>query len=179
VIAVAAIAGVLVLGILPGVMIAAVLSLVFLLQSAANPAISVLGRWPGSDDYRDVERHPNCRGDDAVLVIRPNGPLVYFNVDVISDAVLDLALNRASKPRLVVLDLSYTPEIDISAGHALAGLRDELTAHGVEVRLAEVHHKTRLRLVEESLESAMGAVDRRKTIAEVVDGRSERHSSER
>jgi sulfate permease, SulP family len=178
-IAIAAIAGVLVLGILPGVMIAAVLSLVFLLQRAANPAISILGRWPGSEDYRDVERHPNCRGDDSVLIIRPNAPLVYFNVDVVSDTVLDLALKRETKPRLVVLDLSYTPEIDISAGHALAELRDELTVHGVEVRLAEVHHKTRLRLVDEGLEAAMGAVDRRKTIAEVVDGRSERYASER
>src|SRR5205814_730446 len=142
-------------GILPGVLLSAVLRLVFLLQRAAQPTFSVLGRRAETGEYRDLERHPECTAAPDVLVVRPNAGLVYFNADIVVDHVLDLVAGHKQPPRLVVLDLSFTEQIDPASVHALCALRDELAARGIELRLAEVHHRARERLILEGLEAAV------------------------
>ena len=60
-----ALMGVLLLGILNGVLVAVVVSLMMLLRAAARPHVAVLGRIPGSDRYSDLERHPDNEAVDA------------------------------------------------------------------------------------------------------------------
>ena len=54
-----ALVGVLTSGLLRGVLIGAVISIILLIRRASRPNVAFLGRIPGSRRYSDLERHPD------------------------------------------------------------------------------------------------------------------------
>ena len=73
--------GVLLLGIVKGVLLAVVVSLLLLLATAARPHVAFLGRIPGTRRYSDLDRHPDNELIPGVLVFRAEASLLYFNVE--------------------------------------------------------------------------------------------------
>src|SRR6185369_14761086 len=112
-IAMVALVGVLLLGILKGVLLAAIASLLMLLAGAARPHVAFLGRIPGTRRYSDLERHADNETLPGILVFRAESSLLYFNVDHVRQAVWD-RLRENSELRLVVCDLSDSPLLDIA-----------------------------------------------------------------
>src|SRR5262249_45643894 len=76
-----ALAGVLLMGVLDGVLIAVLASVVMLLGRVARPHVAFLGRIPGTDRFSDVTRHPENEALPGVLAFRVEASLVYFNAD--------------------------------------------------------------------------------------------------
>ena len=68
-----------------------------------------------------------------------------------------------------IVTFTFTEQIDPASVHALCALRDELAKQGIELRLAEVHHRARERLILEGLEAAVGPPNRRFGVPQVVD----------
>ena len=92
-VAMAALLGVLGSGLLNGVLLGVVFSLVLLLGRASRPRVTELGRVPGTTYFADIERHPENERIDDVLVVRNEGALLYFNVDHVRER------SRRSSPR--------------------------------------------------------------------------------
>ena len=124
----AAILGVLSSGLLCGVMIGAIISLVQLLRRASKPHVAFLGRIPGTQRFSDRERHPDNELLPGVLLFRPESSLIYFNVEHICDSISQRVRAETTPPNLVIIDLSAAPYMDLQSAHALAGLADEITA---------------------------------------------------
>jgi high affinity sulfate transporter 1 len=169
VVAIAALAGVLSSGLLRGVMIGAVISLVQLLRRASRPHVAFLGRIPGTSRFSDRARHPDNELIPGVLIFRPEVSLLYFNVDHVRDTILDRVRAEAGPSALVVLDLSAAPHVDLQSAHALAGLADELTAVGVRLQVVEARASVRDRLRAEGVDTKLGKVNRFSSIADVVE----------
>jgi SulP family sulfate permease len=169
VVAMAAILGVLGSGLLRGVMIGAVISLVQLIRRASRSHVAVLGRIPGTQRFSDCERHPDNELIPGVLIVRPEAPVVYFNVDHVCDVIRDRAREGATLPRSVVLDLSAAAYVDTQSAHTLAGLADELRAAGIRVQAVEVRSTVRDRLRGEGLDNRLGTVDRFTSVADAVE----------
>src|SRR6187397_3611413 len=131
VVAMAAIVGVLSSGLLRGVMIGAVISLVQLVRRASRPHVAFLGRIPGTRRFSDLARHPDNEPVNGALLIRVEAGLVYFNVDHVCDSILKRVQAEPTPPNLVVLDLSAAPRVDLQSAHALAAMADELTAQRI------------------------------------------------
>jgi high affinity sulfate transporter 1 len=113
-----ALAGVLLLGILHGILLAALASVLLLLARASRPHVAFLGRVPGTNSYSDIARHPENEPLVDVLAFRPEASLIYINTDAVLESVLNhLRATPASSIRLVVCDLSASPYIDL-AGRA-------------------------------------------------------------
>src|SRR5262249_7093600 len=89
VVAIVAFAGVLTSGLLRGVMLGAVISLVQLLRRASKPHVAFLGRIPGTRRFSDRERHPDNELVSGVMIFRPESSLLYFNVNNICDAITE------------------------------------------------------------------------------------------
>jgi SulP family sulfate permease len=134
-VAVAALAGVLTSGLLRGVLIGAVISIVLLIRHASRPHVAVLGRIPGSRRFSDRERHPDNETVPGVEVFRVESGLLYFNADHVQDRVMRVV--DASGPKLVVFDLSATPYVDLAGAEMLMGLHAELTARGTRLAVVE------------------------------------------
>ena len=168
-VALAALLGVLGAGLLQGVLIGAVISLVQLLRRASRPHVAVLGRIPGTRRFSDSERHPDNELIPGVLIVRPESGLLYFNVDYVRDVILDRTRTVATPPQLVVLDLSASPLVDLQGSYALAGLADELAAAGIRVQAVEARSSVRDRLRCDGVDVKLGGVDRSLSVTDAVD----------
>ena len=146
VVAMAAIVGVLGQGLLRGVMIGAIISLVLLIRRASRPHVAFLGRIPGTRRFSDRERHPDNELIPGVLIFRPESGLLYFNMDHVRDTIVERVRAEATPPKLVVLDLSAAPYVDMHSAHMLAELAGELTAAGIRVQAVEARSSVRDRL---------------------------------
>src|SRR5215475_7056066 len=169
VVAMAAILGVLGSGLLRGVMIGAIISLVQLLRTASRPHVAFLGRIPGTRRFSDRQRHPDNELISGALIFRPESGLVYFNVDHVCESILKRVHAEATPPKLVVLDLSAAPRVDLQSAHALAGLADELTAKGIRFQAVEPRSSVRDRLRNEGVDGKLGGVNRFTSVADAVE----------
>src|SRR6266849_5388919 len=169
VVAIAAFAGVLTSGLLRGVMIGAVISLVQLAHASSHPHVALLGRIPGTRRFSDRDRHPDNEVIPRVMIFRPESSLVYFNIDNVCDLILSRILIEVTPPALVVVDLSAAPRVDLQSAHTLAALANELTAKGIRFQAVEPRSSVRDRLRQEAIDSKLGGVDRFTTVADVTD----------
>jgi MFS superfamily sulfate permease-like transporter len=168
-VALVALAGVLTLGVLRGVVVASILSLVTLIRRAERPPMAVLGRIAGTDRFRNLENHPEAERIRGVLVFRVEGGLVYFNVENVRAELLRRVEESADPVRLVVFEFAAVPHVDLAGARLVATLRDELKARGARLLLAEARRSVRETLRRAGVEQGIGPLDRRRSIAELVE----------
>jgi high affinity sulfate transporter 1 len=169
VVAMASLIGVLGSGLLRGVMIGAIISLVQLMHRTSHPHVAVLGRIPGTRRFSDIDRHPDNEPIPGALIVRPESSLIYFNCDHICDTILARVHAEEIKPALVVLDLSAAPFVDLQSAHTLAGMADELRSLGVRLHVVEARSSVRDRLNSKGLEERIGRVNRFVTVADALE----------
>jgi sulfate permease, SulP family len=178
IVAIAAFAGVLTFGLLQGVLLGAIISLVQLIRSSSRPHVAVLGRIPGTRRFSDCERHPDNELIPGVLIFRPESGLVYFNVEHICDQILMRAHAESPPAKLVVLDLSASPRVDLQSAQTLAGMADELASAGVRISTVEARSSVRDRLRGEGVDARLGASGRLTSVADVIDEFQKQHASQ-
>ena len=162
-------AGVLLLGILKGVMLAAVVSLLLLIRSAARPHVAFLGRIPGFHGLSDMQRNPENASVPGSLAFRVDAALVYFNVEHVREVVWDRIRSSTAPLRLVVFDLSTSPHVDLAGARMLARLHADLKAAGIELRLAGAHATVRDMLRADGMEERAGYLGHRIAAIEILD----------
>jgi len=168
-VAMVAFAGVLLQGILRGVLLAAIVSILMLLRRAANPHVAFLGRIPGTRRFSDLERHPENEPIAGVLAFRAEAALLYFNADNVRQAVIDRLRSEGDGVRLVVCDLSTSPHVDLAGARMLGDLGDELAKRNVALRVIDARASVRDLLRAEGVDERVGGIDRFASVADVVD----------
>jgi high affinity sulfate transporter 1 len=112
--ALAAFAGVVLLGTLQGILVAIVVSLVGLSYQAANPSVYVLGRKPGTNVFRPRSKeHPEDESFSGLLILRLEGRVFFANAERIAEKIRFLIAE--AKPRVVALDLSGVFDLEYTA----------------------------------------------------------------
>jgi high affinity sulfate transporter 1 len=112
--AIAALAGVVLLGTLKGIIVAIVVSLVALAHQLANPPVYLLGRKPGTDVFRPRSKeHPEDETFPGLLLLRLEGRLFFFNAEHIAQKMRPLI--DEAKPKIVVVDLSGVFDLEYTA----------------------------------------------------------------
>jgi anti-anti-sigma factor len=159
--------GVLAFGILKGVLLAAIFSVLILLRRASHPRVSLLGRLPGTDRFADMARSPEGESLPHSLILRVEAGLFYFNAQNVKHEVLR-RLRKHGMAELVVVDLSTSPSIDLAGVRMLAELHQELRQAGISLALAEVHGNLRDLLHAEGLEATIPGVAQRMRIAALL-----------
>lgn len=167
--ALAALIGVLLLGILQGILLAALISILLLLAMSSTPHVAFLGRIPGTTQYSDIERHPENEPLSGVLAFRPEGALLYLNAEHVSTRVMArLGQPEAKDVRRVVCDLSASPRIDLAGARMLMELNHSLSEHGISLTIVSAHGSLRDLLRAEGFDSSIQGVVRGLTLADVL-----------
>lgn len=135
VVAVVAVLGVVLIGVLEGVVVAMALSIVGFLKREARPTDAVLVPLPGRHGYHDRARHPEVADVDAVLVYRFDAPLFYANAERFRTRVRVLVDEHASSA--IVVDASGVANVDATSIRMLRELLEELDDDGVTLVLAD------------------------------------------
>jgi MFS superfamily sulfate permease-like transporter len=168
-VAIAALFGVLGSGLLRGVLIGAVLSILILLRRASRPPTTELGRVPGSDQFADRLRNPQNERPPGTFVFRTAGALLYFNVDHVRDRFFEL-LAQAVGAKRAVFFLGAVPHVDLAGVELLEEIHDTLKSRGIEFRLARVPSSVRETLLKAGYDEHCGPVAANEPVAEVVKG---------
>jgi high affinity sulfate transporter 1 len=164
-----AFAAVLLLGILKGVMVAVLVSLLLIIRRAAHPHVAILGRIPGTRRYSDVERNPENATVPGALLFRVEASLLYFNAEHVRDVVWQRIRSATEPPKLVVCNLSTSTYVDLAGARMLAKLHEELAAAGIRLRLVGAHAAARDMLRAEGLDERVGPISHEVAMADVVD----------
>ena len=167
-IAMVALVGVLVFGILKGVLLAAIASLLVLLRRAASPHVASLGRVPGTARFSDLERHADNERLPGVLVVRVESGLFYFNVGHVRDAIRRHVADAGPGLRVVVWDLSSSPAVDLAGARLVGEVSQELAARNVALRLVDARASVR-ELLRGALGESVAAIDRRQSVADAIE----------
>jgi MFS superfamily sulfate permease-like transporter len=156
--AAAALIGVAATDVLAGLVIAVLLSLLMLLVRASRPYLAVLGRMPGDRAvYADLDRNLGASGVPGLLIVRLDAPLYFFNASVARSEIVTLVDGQAVPPRVVILDLGATADLDVTTTDMLAQLIDELEARGAALALAQAKGRVRDRLGRTGLIERLGS----------------------
>ena len=135
-----ALAGVLLIDVLPGMVIGLVASMLFVVYQSSRPHVSSLGRVPGVlGAYSDLTRHPENIPVPGVLIVRIDAQVYYANALTARDRVKAMIAEMESPPRAVIFDMGAQEMIDVTSRDIIKGLVKELHGNGVEVYAAEVH----------------------------------------
>jgi MFS superfamily sulfate permease-like transporter len=156
------------LGILHGILLAALASILLLLARASQPHVAFLGRIPGTEQYSDMERHPDNEPVPGVIVFRPEASLIYPTADAVLEAVLTRVQSTSGPIRLVVCDLSASPFIDLAGSRMLRDLEAELSSGAIALRIVGAHGRVRDLLRADGLEDKVGGIDRTTTVEKVL-----------
>jgi high affinity sulfate transporter 1 len=165
--AIIALVAVLMLGILQGILLAALASIMLLLGRASRPHVAFLGRIPGTDSYSDLARHPENEVLQGVIVFRPEASLMYVNADWVLEAVLDRL--GTAEVRMVVCDLSASPYVDLAGCRMLHDLHAALEARGIALRVVGARGTVRDLLRADGVGEKAGGLNRTVTVHSVLD----------
>jgi high affinity sulfate transporter 1 len=136
--AIAAIVGVLVFGVLAGILIAVGLSVADLFVRIARPPASVLGEVPGVAGLHNVDDYPEARQIPGLLVFRYDAPLCFANAEDFRIRALDAVDEQAAPIDWFLLNAEAIVELDITSADALRRLVAELQDRDVTFAMARV-----------------------------------------
>lgn len=128
--------GVIALGIERGVIFGVMISFATLIMRTSRPHIAVVGRLPGSEHFRNVDRH-TVETLTHVLMLRVDAGLFFGNTGAVTDRI-ELELARHPQTRDVVLVMSAVNMIDTSGVYMLAELERLLECKSCRLHLCEV-----------------------------------------
>jgi MFS superfamily sulfate permease-like transporter len=154
--AMAALFGVLVLGILEGVALGVILALVVLIRRVSRPPTAVLGHLPGTDAYRDIAVHPEAETLPGLLIFRFDAPIIFANAGYFADKVRQLIAEAGTPVREVLVPAQQMNQIDSTGADQLARLQSELEAKGISLSFAEVKSALRQAMRRTGLEEKIG-----------------------
>ena len=167
-VAMIAMIGVLIFGILRGVLLAAIVTLVLLLKATSNPNVAFLGRIPGTKRYSDLERHPDNEIIEDVLIVRVESAILYFNVENIKEEIWKKINTETHPIKTVILDLNSSPHVDIAGARFLKQLFIDLKKKKMSLKIAEARSEVRDILRSENLEDLLGHISRFVSVDDLV-----------
>ena len=141
--ALAALAGVVAFGIVDGVVIGALLSLILVIARASQSEISLLGRVPGQPQFSSMNENPENLPIPGMRIIRANMGIFYANADAIEQHIMALVRESKEPIQSVVLDMAMTGDLDLAGAQMIADLHKELREMGIKLRLSRVQRSAR------------------------------------
>jgi MFS superfamily sulfate permease-like transporter len=134
-------AGVIFLGVLEGIVVAIVLSILLFFQRNWWPHGEVLGRVPGREGWHSDPGGDGFAEHPEVVVFRWEAPLFFANSGIFADQVRELVGDR--QPSWVILQCEAITDIDVTAAGMLERLDNELNANGVHLAFVELRSRLR------------------------------------
>ena len=167
-VAMIAFSGVIFFGILKGVVLAAISSIVLILIAISDPHIAFLGRIPGTRRYTDVSRHPDNELIPGMILFRIEASILYFNIENIRNVLWTKVLSSEDTLRCVIWDFSTSPYVDTAGAGLIKRLYLNLQSKGITLKIAEAHSEVRDLLRAEGLEHLVGHISRKISIDDLV-----------
>ena len=131
-------AGVAVLGAIPGIAVAITIAVIEFLWDGWRPHSAVLSEVAGIRGYHDISRHPEGRLIPGLVLLRWDAPLFFANAELFHDRVLAAVAAAPTPVHWLVVTAEPVTSVDVTSADMLRELDDELRAAGVVLHFAEM-----------------------------------------
>jgi len=139
--------GVLVIGVVPGIVVGVMLSLIVLLGRLARPVDAVLQRVPETGSFHDLGDPSATETVPGLIAYRFYAPLVFANADHFMQRIRGLVAGCPNPVRCVLVDVQAVTEVDVTAAEMLLRLGAELDAQGIHLTFARANRPLREQIV--------------------------------
>jgi len=167
--AVAAIVGVIAFGILNGLLLAVILTLVALMRTLSDSHVAVLGRLQGTREYVDVARHPEAEQFPGILILRIERMLFFANADGVRQHIRKLLRKAVAPVNVLVVSFELVPVLDVTAIDVLEQVRATAAKRHMRLVLAGVRDPVRDRLAKAALIDKFGEDNIFRSVDHAVD----------
>jgi len=169
-------AGVAVLGAIPGIGLAIVIAVIEFLWDGWRPHFAVLGRVDGIRGYHDLKRYPDARLVSGLVLFRWDAPLFFANAELFQARVLEAVASSPTPVRRVVVTAEPVTSVDVTSADMLAELEQTLRASRIELQFAEVKDPVKDKLKRFGLLDQIGTDAFHPTIGAAVDAYLAKHA---
>jgi len=174
--ALGALFGVLIFGVMLGILIGVALSLAGLILRTSRPHSAVLGVDDSGTQHGDMAERPECKPYSPYLLIyRFDAPLIFSNVDEFVDDIRGLVDEADPRPRVVIIDCEMIYEMDTTASDEFTALQGAMAEEGVELLIARVHAPVRSFMQRDGIIEIVGEDNMFHTVRDAVDAFRDRH----
>ena len=153
------VAGELMLGVLQGIALGVALSLLMLIYRTSHPQGAVLGQLPGTEAYRDVQRHPEALTFPGLLIWRAGGDLFFASIGHLDQGLKAALATHRPPARQLLLDADSVNFIDTSACDAVLNFIKEVQSQGIIFAFARVRDEVREQMRLGGIEAAVGSTN--------------------
>lgn len=143
IVALVAIAAVLLLGISDGLLIAVGASLLMTLRDLSEPKLSALGRLGEGHDFVNMAAHPEAKPIPGLLIVRPEAPLFFANVDRTLALVRRRIDDARGSAKTLILSLEESSDLDGTCIEGLMELAAFTRRRGMNLLFARLHDQVR------------------------------------
>jgi high affinity sulfate transporter 1 len=133
------IVGALSLGVLQGVIIAVVATLLYLVMEGMTPRDALLGRIPGRDGFYKLHRNPHAKPVPGVVIYLVQGSLLFYNAEHIKSRIEEIFATLAPDTKWFILDAGAAAQIDSTAAVMLDEVRAMADERGIKFAIVELH----------------------------------------
>ena len=131
--------GVVALGVLPGILVGIILSLLKVLSQVARPQDALLGRISGQGPLHDVGDDAAAQTIPGLVVYRFYGPLLFANIRFFIERIEHFMARETHPVKQVILDARAIPDIDVTAAEQLHIFVAKLHDRGIRFVVAKAH----------------------------------------
>jgi len=149
--------GVATIGVLPGIVLTIVLSLMLLLSRASRPHDAILGRIPGQEGLTDISEDSQAQTISGLVIYRFDASLLFFNADYFKSRVREVTGQTNEALHFFIFDMESVNGIDVTGLDALEDTRSELAARGIAFAVARVKAEVRDAMVRSGSWARIGA----------------------
>jgi high affinity sulfate transporter 1 len=161
-------AGVAILGAIPGIGLAILIAVIEFLWDGWRPHSAVLGRVEGVKGYHDITRYPDARLIPGLVLFRWDAPLFFANAELFQNRALDAVAESPTPVSWLVVGAEPVTSVDVTAADMLADLDETLHAAGIELCFAEMKDPVKDKLKRFGLFARLGEEMFFPTIGEAV-----------
>ena len=171
-------AGVAILGAIPGIGLAILVAVIEFLWDGWRPHSAVLGRVDGIKGYHDIIRYPDARIVPGLVLFRWDAPLFFANAELFRDRVLDAVAASPTPVQWLVVGAEPITSVDVTAADVLDELDDALHAAGIDLCFAELKDPVKDKLKRFGLFSRLGEKRFFATVGQAVSAYLDTHAVE-
>ena len=144
------------LGIMPGLLLGVVASILLFITLNTRPHMAILGRLPGTNIFRNIQHFPEAETFPGLVILRIDASLYFANVEFLKETIHDICHRHRVGLKAILLDASAVNDLDSSADTALHQLSDELRKNGITFYIAGIKAPVREVMQRSGLYSILG-----------------------
>ena len=123
----------LLIGIQEGILLGVVASMLNILYKYSRPNVAELGVIPGSRLYQNMDRHPEAKPIEGILILRVDASFSFINAEFFRDFILEKSRERNKSTHYVIIDGSSINTLDTTATDQLTSMITTLRNWDIEL----------------------------------------------